>query len=134
MNAPAIPIDARGEMLRLLGSVEIPGVRLGLIGLHPPVPKGETVFMELIESDGQSLFFSTTGFTFSGHGFIPYNVVESADWPRGPSPWDTPQEREDKEALEFIFRDRPSVTVHVSREIRYMLAMFVQVMRIKYAA
>jgi hypothetical protein len=134
MRAPAIPIDARGEMLRLLGSDEISGVRLGLIDSHPPVPEGETVFMELIESGGQSLLFSNTGFTLPGHGFIPYSVVESADRPRGPYPFNSPQKRDDEGAVEFLFRDLPAVTVSISKDVRGVLGMFIQVMRRKYAA
>jgi hypothetical protein len=134
MSAPAIQVDVKAVMFQLMNSKEHQGVKLCQIDSHPSVPKGEIVLMEVIERGGQSLFFTGTGFTLPGHGFIPYAVTERADWPRGPYPFSHPQRREDDGALEFVFADRPSVTISVNKDAWGELAMFIRLMWMKHAA
>ena len=65
---------------------------------------------EVIDRSGQGVFFTGSGFTLPGRGFISYDEVVSATWistrPDRPT-----RKREDFDHIEFSLRDGSSVTL-----------------------
>jgi len=90
----------------------IHNVKLSPTCSHPSVPAGETVIAEIVDRSGQGLFFTGSGFTLPGHGFIPYEDITAADWisfePFGVK---AKRKREDFDHIEFALRDGSSVTL-----------------------
>jgi hypothetical protein len=76
------------------------------------VPAGETVIAEVVDRSGQGLFFTGTGFTLPGHGFIRYDDIVSAEWISSkPFGVRANRKREDYDHIEFSLRDDSSLTL-----------------------
>jgi hypothetical protein len=114
MSAPAI---SNAEMVEIqlrkwIGKRRVHNVKLSPAYSHPSVPVGETVIAEVIDRSGQGLFFTGTGFTLPGHGFIRYDDIVSAEWISSePFVARAKRKREDFDHIEFQLRDGSSVTL-----------------------
>jgi hypothetical protein len=79
---------------------------------HPSVPAGETVIAEVIDRSGQGLFFTSSGFTLPGQGFIHYSDITAAKWISSePFPARARRKQEDFDHIEFALRNGSSVTL-----------------------
>ena len=67
-----------------MGLGEMDNITLNPARSDPDVPKGETVIMEVIDRNGQRLYFTGNGLTIPGQGFFPYKDIQHADWPSRP--------------------------------------------------
>lgn len=82
MNAPAIS-DADMVQIQLqkwIGKRNVLNVKISPPYSHPCVPEGDKVIAEVVDKSGQGLFFTDSGFTFPGRGFIHYTDVVAAHW------------------------------------------------------
>jgi len=77
---------------------------------HPSVPAGETVVAEVIDRAGQGVFFTGSGFTLPGRGFIRYDDVQAATWISS-RPDKLARKREDFDHIELSLRDGSPVTL-----------------------
>jgi hypothetical protein len=77
---------------------------------HPDVPAGEKAVFEKITPNGHRFVFTPGGFTFPGHGFIPYQDVFRADWGAF-DPHD--QSEAYQNYLSIYFHDQPPINIFV---------------------
>jgi hypothetical protein len=68
------------------------------------------VIAEVIDRAGQGVFFTGTGFTLTGRGFIRYDDVQAATW-ISTRPDRLTRKREDFDHIELSLRDGSSVTL-----------------------
>jgi hypothetical protein len=105
-NADMVAIQLRKWMAR--GHVY--NVTLRPTYSHPSVPAGETPVAEVVDLSAQGVFFTGSGFTLPGHGFIRYDEIMSATWistrPQGQA-----RKAEDYDHIEFSLRDGSSATL-----------------------
>ena len=87
---------------------------------HPDVPADENIIMEFIDPKGQSLFFTTNGFTVPGHGFIHYKDIGHHDWGSPVSAG-----RNYKEYVRLFLRNRPPIEFHVGKNYSVRLGFFI---------
>ena len=74
------------------------------------MPKGQTVVAEVVDRTGQGLFFTGSGFTLPGHGFVNYDDIKEASWMSAKGGLVTPgRKREEFDHLEFSLQDGSSV-------------------------
>ena len=104
MSAPAIS-DADMVEIQLrkwIGRGHVHNVTLEPTYSHPSVPAGETVVAEVVDRAGQGVFFTGSGFTLPGRGFIRYDDVESATW-ISTRPDRLARKQEDYDHIELLF-------------------------------
>ena len=65
---------------------------------------------EVIDRSAQGLFFTRSGFTLPGHGFIRYDDIVMAKWISS-RPDSFTRKREDYDHIEIEVRDGSSVTL-----------------------
>ena len=82
MSARPFSNTELAEYVRIIGLGQMANVTLDPAHSHPDVPAGEVVVMEVVDLNGQGLFFTGSGFTVPGHGFVPYKDIFGADWAR----------------------------------------------------
>lgn len=113
MSAPAI---SNADMVEIqlrkwISKRHVHNAKLAPPYSHPSVPAGEPVIAEVVDRNGQGLFFTGSGFTLPGHGFIHYDDIAAAEWissePNGDR---AKRKREDFDHIEFALRDGSSVT------------------------
>ena len=68
------------QLRKWIGKRDVHNIKLSPAYSHPSVPAGETVIAEIIDRSGQGLFFTGSGFTLPGHGFIQYDNIAAAEW------------------------------------------------------
>ena len=114
MSAPAIS-DAdmiEIQLRKWIRKRHVHNVKLRPTYSHPSVPAGEVVIAEVIDRSGQGLFFTGTGFTLPGHGFIRYDDIVAAEWISSePFGVRAKRKREDYDHIEFSLHDGSSVTL-----------------------
>jgi hypothetical protein len=98
------------QLRKWIGKQHIPNIRLSPSYSHPSVPAGEPVIAEVIDRSSQRLFFTGSGFTLPGHGFICYDDIVTAKWISS-RPDRFARKREDYDHIEFALRDGSSVTL-----------------------
>jgi hypothetical protein len=105
-NADMLEIQLR----KWIGKRHVPNVSLSPSYSHPSVPAGETVIAEVVDRSAQGLFFTGSGFTLPGHGFIRYDDIVTAEWISS-QPGRFVRKREDYDHIELSLRDGSSVTL-----------------------
>lgn len=105
-NADMLEIQLR----KWIGKRHVPNVKLHPSYSHPSVPTGETVIVEVIDRTAEGLFFTSSGFTLPGHGFVYYDDIVTAMWISS-RPDRFTHKREDYDHIELILRDGSSVTL-----------------------
>ena len=103
MSAPPFSNTELVEYVRIMGFGKMDNVTLDPAHSHPDVPAGEVVVMEVVDCNGQGLFFTGSGFTIPGHGFVPYKDIFGADWAR------RGLTTADKKKIEISFRKSPLI-------------------------
>ena len=104
MSAPAI---SNAEMVEIqlrkwIGKRHVHNVKLSPSNSHQSVPAGERVIAEVVDRSGQSLFFTGSGFTLPGHGFIHFDDITTAEWISSePFAVRARRKREDFDHIEF---------------------------------
>ena len=78
---------------------------------HPDVPAGQKALCEKISPNGHRFIFTASGFTFPGHGFIPYHDVVRATW--GEQRFDQPKDKDHQNYLVVHFRDSLPVQIYL---------------------
>lgn len=114
MSTPAISIpDMLGIQLRKwIGKRHLANVKLSPSYSHPSVPAGQVVIAEVIDRSAQGLFFTGTGFTLPGRGFICYDEIVATEWISSkPLGVRARRKREDFDHIELALRDGSSVTL-----------------------
>jgi hypothetical protein len=81
MSTPAIHHASLCEAVKVLGYAGLCGASYNPGAAHPDLPADEQGLLEFTAPDGLRFVFSGSGFTFPGHGFVPYQDVFRADWP-----------------------------------------------------
>jgi hypothetical protein len=89
---------------------------------HPDVPSGEVVVMEVVDRNGQGLFFTGSGFAIPGHGFVPYKDISGAGWANYGFKF------EDKYKIEVRFTNSPLVVTLNIGDYAMRLSMFINSM------
>ena len=74
------------------------------------LPQGEIPVAEVIDRSGCSLFFSRTGFTLPGRGFIRYDDVKAAAWISF-KPDRFKHKQQDHDHIELRLRDGLQITL-----------------------
>jgi hypothetical protein len=129
MSAPVI---SKAEMVEIqlrkwIGKGRVHNVKLGPTYSHPSVPVGETVIAEVLDRSGQGLFFTGSGFTIPGHGFIHYDAIKAAEWISSePFGVRAKRKREDFDHIVFALRDGSSVTLTDIEQAVFPLLHFFQ--------
>ena len=124
-NADMVEIQFRKWIAR----GHIHNVKLMPTYSHPSVPVGELVIAEIIDRSGLGVFFTGSGFTLHGRGFISYNDVMTADWISA-NPHSLSRKREDYDHIEFSLRDGSSATLtDVDQAVFPLLGFFHWVIR-----
>ena len=98
------------QLRKWIGRGHVHNVTLKPAYSHPSVPAGETVVAEVIDRAGQGVFFTGSGFTLPGRGFVRYDDVQSATW-LSVGPNKLARKREDFDHIELSFRDGSSATL-----------------------
>jgi hypothetical protein len=100
------------QLRKWIGKRRVHNVTLSPTYSHPSVPAGETVIAEVVDRSGQGLFFTGSGFTLPGHGFIRYDDIMAAEWISSePFAVRARRKREDYDHIELSLRDGSSLTV-----------------------
>jgi hypothetical protein len=100
------------QLRKWIGKRRVHNVKLRPAYSHPSLPAGETVIAVVVDRDGQGLFFTGSGFTSPGHGFIRYDDIMVAEWISSePLDVKATRKREDFDHIEFSLRDGSSVTL-----------------------
>ena len=100
------------QLRKWIGKRHLRNVKLSPSYSHPSVPAGETVIAEVIDRSSQGLFFTGSGFTLPGHGFIHYDDITSAEWISSePFVVRARRKSEDFDHIEFALRDGSSLTL-----------------------
>ena len=98
---------------------------------HPDVPASERAIFEKITPNGQRFIFTASGFTFPGHGFIPYQDVERTTWRSDPSD----QTKDYQNYLVVVFHARPPLEIYLGGSAESVplggLIMMMKVFKIK---
>ena len=127
MSAPAI---SNADMVEIqlrkwIGKRHVHNVNLSPTPSHPSVPPGETVIAEVVDRSGQGLFFTGSGFTLPGHGFIHYDDITAAEWISSePFGVRAKRKREDFDHIEFALSDGSSVTLTDVQQAVFPLLRF----------
>ena|SRR5215469_14863974 len=114
MSAPAI---SNADMVEIqlkkwIGKKYVHNVKLRPAYSHTSVPAGETVIAEVVDRDGQGLFFTSGGFTLPGRGFFRYEDIVGAEWISSePFAVKAQRKREDYDHIELALRDGSSITL-----------------------
>ena len=127
MSAPTIS-DADMVEIQLRKWIErghVHNVTLRPTYSHPSVPAGEAVVAEVVDRGGQGVFFTGSGFTLPGRGFIRYDDVQSVTW-ISTRPDRAARKREDYDHIELSFRDGSSATLADVEQAAFPLLRFFQ--------
>jgi hypothetical protein len=127
MSAPAIS-DADMVEIHLrkwTGRGHLHNVTLRPTYSHPSVPLGEIVVAEVIDRAGQGVFFTGSGFTQPGRGFIRYDDIQSAT-SISARPDRFARKQEDYDHIELSFRDGSSATLVDVDQAAFPLLRFFQ--------
>ena len=125
MSAPAIS-DADMVEIQLrkwMGRGHLHNVTLRPTYSHPSVPPGESVVAEVIDRAGQGVFFTGSGFTQPGRGFIRYDNIQSATW-ISTGPGRLARKQEDYDHIELSLRDGSSTTLADVEQAAFPLLRF----------
>ena len=100
------------QLRKWIGKRHVHNVKLSPAYPHPSVPVGETVIAEVVDRTGQGLFFTNSGFTLPGQGFIRYDDIKTAEWISS-KPFGVRVKRkcEDFDHIEFALRNGSTVTL-----------------------
>ncbi len=131
-NADMVAIQLR----KWIRKARIHNVTLSPAYSHPSVPAGEKVIAEVVDRGGQGLFFTGSGFTLPGRGFIRYDDIMAAEWISSePLAARARRKREDFDHIEFQLRDGSSLTLMDVEQAAFPLLHFFEWMirRRKYA-
>ena len=110
MSSTAISCANLTELVQALGYARLFNATLNPASSHPDLPANEIAILEKVTPNGHRFVFADSGFTFPGHGFIPYQDVEHASW----GVYDHfDQKREYRNYLTIAFRDRPTIMIYV---------------------
>jgi hypothetical protein len=129
MSTPAISnADMIGIQLRKwIGKRRVQNVTLSPAYSHPSVPAGETVIAEVVDRRGQGLFFTGSGFTLPGRGFIRYDDITGAEWISSePFPVKARRKREDYDHIELSLHDGTSLKLTDLEQAVFPLLHFFQ--------
>jgi hypothetical protein len=115
MICPGRPAIADAEMVEIqlrkwMARGRVHNVTLRPTYSHPSVPAGETVIAEIVDRRSQGVFFTNSGFTLPGLGFIRYGDILSASWISS-RPDRLARKSEDFDHIELSLRDGSSVTL-----------------------
>jgi hypothetical protein len=112
MSTPVITAaDMIGIQLRKwVARGHVHNVKLKPAYSHPTIPAGETPVAEVVDRRGTGVFFTGSGFTMPGRGFVRYEEVLSANWISG-RPERLSRKREDFDHIELSLRDGSSATL-----------------------
>jgi hypothetical protein len=119
MSTPAISHAELCQLVQDLSRTRTGGCKFNPGATHPDLPAGETGILEFTTPNSVRFVFSEGGFTFPGHGFVPYQDAAWVDWGNH----DVERKDDHKEYLLIAFRDRPPITVNVS-DARTTVALF----------
>lgn len=126
MSAPPFSKTELAEYVQIIGFGQMDNVTLNPAHSHPDVPAAEAVVMEVIDRDGRGLFFTGSGFTIPGHGFVPYKDIFGADWAR------CGLTTADKKKIEISFTNRPLVVTLNLGDGATRLGLFIHAMAMKH--
>ena len=126
-NADMLEIQLRKWMSKR----HVHNVKLSPTCSHPALPDGETVIAEIIDRSGHGLFFTGSGFTLPGRGFIHYDDILTAEWISSePFAVKAARKREHFDHIQFSLHDGSSVTLtDVEQAVFPLLHFFLWMIR-----
>jgi hypothetical protein len=128
----SVPTISNADMLEIqlrkwIHKRHVPNVKLAPSYSHPSVPTGDAVIAEVVDRKGQGLFFTASGFTLPGRGFISYEEDMAAEWISSePFNVRAKRKREDYDHIELSLRDGSTVTLADVQEAVFPLLHFFQ--------
>jgi hypothetical protein len=129
MNAPPASNADMLEFLRFcMVDGQPPNFRLCPAGTHPSVPEGDTVLLEVIDLNGQGVFFTNSGVALPNHGFTSYRRITSVGYR-----W--PDKLQTDAYVDLVLRDAPKVRINLGKATEVVpLVLWLKAMKDKYAA
>jgi hypothetical protein len=128
----SVPAVSNADMVEIqfrkwMGKRLVQNITLHPTYSHPSVPAGKRVIAEVIDRSGQGLFFTDTGFTLPGRGFIHYDHVKAAAWISAKlDQAKFSRKREDFDHIELSLQDGSSVTLADVEQAVFPLLHFFQ--------
>jgi hypothetical protein len=116
MMSDSVPSDLsaaemiEGQLRKWMNHGNVHNVRLRPSASHFSLPPGEVPVAEIVNRNGQSIFFGEMGFALPGRRYIAYDEIESATW-ISRSADRLARKNEDFDHIEFSLRDGSCATL-----------------------